>query len=200
MAVASTSVSQAVFVLVPNGDFEIAAGDSWNQGASAGTVIDYPATGGNTGGYGRIDNTAGAWGGVLVSEGGTGANPAAGGGIPLGNLNLIAGNAYNFSLDMISLGGTTNIGGVKIESWSGTGVISDSGDQDFTITSSWATYTTNYTIDPAATRVKIVPLFAEGGANSVGFDNVGVENNVPEPSSVLLGLSALALLGFRRRK
>lgn len=201
--VASASMAQAVFVLVPNGDFAVAAGDSWNQAGSGGTVITYESTGGNTGGYGKIDNTAGAWGGVLVAEGGAGANPAGGGGIPLADMGLVAGNTYSFSLDMISFGDAGASGGIKLESWSDTGILTNSGDQNSSVATTWDTYTTSYTIDAAATRIKVVPLTSGGGAVSIGFDNIGVENNlsVPEPSSTLLAaLSALGFIGFRRRK
>lgn len=198
---AGTTVSQAVFILVPNGDFSTPGGDSWNNAASGGTVITFETTGGNSGGYGKIDNTAGAWGGVLVAEGGTGPSPAGGGGIPLADLGLVAGESYDFSLDIIDFGAGGAMAGIKMESWSDVGIISDSGDQNFATTNRWATYTfTGYTIDPAATRVKFVPVLAGAGNVSVGFDNVGV-TVVPEPSSSLLaGLGAFALLGVRRRK
>ena len=54
---------------VPNGTFTMAGGEDWNQNGSGGTVITYETSGGNLDGYGKIDNTAGAWGGVLVAEG-----------------------------------------------------------------------------------------------------------------------------------
>lgn len=198
---AGTTVSHAVFILVPNGDFSTPAGDSWNQAGSGGTLITFETTGGNGGGYGKIDNTAGAWGGVLVAEGGSGANPAGGNGIPLAVVGLLAGESYDFSLDLIDFGMGGAMAGIKIESWSDVGIISDSGDQNFATTTQWATYTfAGYTIDPAATRVKFVPLLAGAGNVSVGFDNVGV-TVVPEPSSSLLaGLGVLALFGIRRRK
>lgn len=179
---ATVSASAAPF-LVPNGEFSIPGGEDWNQAASAGTVISYEATGGNPNGFGKIDNTAGAWGGVLVAEGGTGANPAIGDGIPLGDLGLTAGETYTFSIDMIDFGGGGARAGFKLESWSETGAISDSGDQNFTTTGSWATYTYDYTINPAATRVKVVPLVANNGQINVGFDNVGGDNTpvVPPP-------------------
>lgn len=198
---AGTTIANAVFVLVPNGDFSIPGGDSWNQAASGCTVITYEATSGNTGGYGKIDNTAGNWGGVFVAEGGSGANPAGGGGILLGDLGLVAGETYDFSLDLIDFGAGGAMAGVKIESWTDVGIISDSGDQNFATTSQWATYPfTGYTIEPTATRLKVVPVLAGAGAVSVGFDNVGV-TVVPEPSSSLLAcLGAFALFSIRRRK
>lgn len=203
---ASVSMANAVFVLVPNGDFE-AGGTSFSSFASAGTAISYEAAGGNSGGFGKVDNTAGAWGGGLVAPS---DNEYPGNtGIPLADLGLTAGMTYSFSLDMINLDGTTGVGGVKFESW-GAAIISNSGDLPATGQSAdWATYTWDYTIDAAATSIKIVPLLTPGsfGAgqsqSSIGFDNVGVENNlpVPEPSSSLLAaLSALGFLGFRRRK
>lgn len=180
LAGATVGASAAPF-LVPNGEFSIPNGDDWNQAASAGTVISYEATGGNSGGFGKIDNTAGVWGGVLVAEGGAGPNPAVGGGIPLGDLGLTAGETYTFSLDMIDFGGGGARGGFKLESWSETGALSDSGDQNFTTTGSWATYHYDYTINPAATRVKVVPLVANNGNISVGFDNVGGDNTPIAP-------------------
>src|SRR5262249_31792406 len=49
-------------------------------------------------------------------------------------------------------------------------------------TTSWQTYSFTYTIDPAATGLKIVPLW---GLNSVvGYDNLGVVLPGPIPLSV----------------
>jgi hypothetical protein len=56
-----------------------------------------------------------------------------------------------------------NKGGVKLESWSASAAISNSGDQRVTVTTAgvWQTYTYTYTINPTATHIKIVPLDAE---------------------------------------
>lgn len=193
--------ASAVLVLVPNGDFENGA-ISWSNFASPGTGVSFPATGGNTGGHGVVDNTAGAWGGGLVSPadfeypGNTG--------IPLASLGLVAGQTYTFQMDMINLSGD-GVGGVKLESWN-TALINDTGDMPASgQSSSWATYTWSYTIDPAATSIKVVPLLtpptygAGNGQSSIGFDNVGFQV-IPEPSSAaLLGLG-LAGFMFRRRR
>ncbi|MDB4504533.1 PEP-CTERM sorting domain-containing protein [Akkermansiaceae bacterium] len=200
---AMASMANATLVLVTNGDFEAGA-SNWGNFASGGTVVSFPATGGNTGGFGKVDNTAGAWGGGLVSPadfefpGNTG--------IPLASMGLVAGETYTFQMDMINLAGD-GLGGVKFESW-GAAMISNTGDVPASgQSSSWATYTWDYTIDAAATSIKIVPLLTGGSNNaggsinsSIGFDNVGV-NVVPEPSGfALAALGALGLLGRRSRK
>jgi hypothetical protein len=202
---ATAGVAEAQLTLVSNGDFSVIDGDSWNTAGSAGTSIIFETTGGAGGagdGFGRIDNTAGAWGGVLVAEGGSGPANAGGPGIDLGDLGLVAGGTYDFQLDMIDLVGTGFAGsaGIKMENWSDTAIINDSTDQYFTITDSWETYTfTNWLVDASATRVKFVPLLV-GTTNDVGFDNIGVVTAVPEPASV--GLIALGMIGFiaRRRR
>ncbi|MEJ6634212.1 MAG: PEP-CTERM sorting domain-containing protein [Akkermansiaceae bacterium] len=200
---AMASMANATLVLVTNGDFEAGA-SNWGNFASAGTVVSFPATGGNAGGYGRVDNTTGGWGGGLVSPA---DNEFPGNtGIPLASMGLVAGETYTFQMDMINLAGD-GLGGVKFESW-GAAIISNSGDTPASgQSSSWATYTWDYTIDPAATSIKIVPLLTPGSNNaggsinsSIGFDNVGV-NVVPEPSGfALAALGALGLLGRRSRK
>ena len=184
--------------LVPNGDFETAGGVHWSSFASAGAVISFPTTGGNSGGYGVVDNTAGDWGGGLVSP--ADFEYAGNTGIPLATLGLTAGETYTFQMDMINLAGT-GVGGVKFESW-GAAHISNSGDLPASGQSaSWATYSWEYTIDAAATSIKIVPLITPNYAqpdvhSSIGFDNVGV---IPEPATLgLLGLVGGGMLFLRR--
>ncbi|MEO2049401.1 MAG: PEP-CTERM sorting domain-containing protein [Pirellulales bacterium] len=184
--VATIGVANAQVNLVPNGDFETAGGDSWVFAGPA--VSTYPASGGNPGGYGSMDSSAG-WG-VFVSE----VDPA--NGLSLASLGLTAGGTYDITMDMIGVQGG-ELAGIKLESWAGGAHLSNSGDLKETLTDTWSTYTWSYTVDPAATSVKFVPLSVDGGA--VGFDNVGVV--VPEPASIgLLSLAGLMIATRRRRK
>ena len=174
-------------VLTWNGDFEAGTGDdtsdpSWSSFASGGTAISYPDTGGagDNGGFGRVDNTAGAWGGGLVSP--ADFEVAGNDGIPLTYFGVAAGDTVTVTVDMINLAGT-GIGGIKIESWGGGSILSNSGDLPASgQSSSWATYTWSYTIDGSADAIKLVPLITPptyGGGNgqsSIGFDNVGIDS------------------------
>ncbi|WP_411846667.1 hypothetical protein AAFN60_03575 [Roseibacillus persicicus] len=166
--------------LVPNGDFSTPDGADWTQASSEGTIISYQLSGGNSDGYAEIDNTSGSWGGVLVSEGGSGPNPAVGDGIPLSELGLTAGETYTFSLDMINLGAGANQAGMKMESWAGGFLDNGAGDVVFPLTNSWETYSLEYTINPAATHLKFVPLLVNF-SGPVGFDNVGGDNTALMP-------------------
>lgn len=160
-------VANAALNLVPNGDFETVGGAGWVF-AGGGSVISYPASGGNGGGYGDMDASAG-WG-VFVSQVSTTA------GHSLGSLGLVAGNSYLFRFDMKIFGAGGALAGIKVEGWNGGVKVGDSGDMKFTATTSWVTYTTNWTIPAAATSIMLVPLSVDGG--HVGFDNIGV--NVPD--------------------
>jgi hypothetical protein len=188
--------------LVPNGDFEIAGGVGWEASVGVGVEFSFPDAGGNGGGYGQIDQTAGGWGGVLVSE------VDATTGISLDDLNLTAGMSYTFTIDMIDLTPTpgTNItAGYKVENWAGGVLINDSGDNPMMLTSEWATYTFDFLVDANTTSMKFVPLMVgQGGGSKAGFDNVGVFGNtgaVPEPSSLaLISLGVVGLVARRRRK
>ena len=157
------SVASAALILVPNGNFETAAGAGWVF-AGGGATINYPASGGNAGGYAAM-NSGGGWG-VLVSQ----VNATTG--HSLASLGLTAGSNYVFSLDMKNLGAGGALAGIKLEGWNAGAKVSDSGDLKFTATTSWATYTTNWIIPAAATSIMFVPLSVDGG--NVGFDNVGV--------------------------
>ena len=167
-SVVNITVVLPIFSLVPNGDFEIPAGANWGF-AGVGAGPSYPATGGNPDGFGQIDQTAGGWGGVLVSE------TTATEGHSLASLGVTAGGTYTFSIDMISLGSTLPTSGMKIESWAGGAQLGNSGDVNFNITTNWATYTFDYTIHGSATSLKFVPLMVGDPAGAItGFDNVGV--------------------------
>lgn len=177
-------------MMVPNGDFE-AEGAEWGQaaGGGGGATFQYPTIDGNPGGYGQIDSTAGAWA-VLISNGDA---P-----LPISYFTGIsAGDTITVSMDMIELNNPsgTATAGIKMESWSATDHISNSGDMKVAVGTSWATYTWDYTIDAAATHLKFVPVQHE--ELSVGYDNVSV---VPEPATLgLFGLMGGAMLFIRRR-
>ena len=155
----------AVTNLFPNGDFDSPAGSAgaWVEGFGSGTTtFSYPTTGGNSGGYGRMNNSSG-WG---IWVGGS-ATP-----LLLGDYGLVAGGTYTFLMDMKNFVGT-GIGKLKIESWGPGGMISDSGEMSAGGQSpSWATYAFTYTIAANATGIKVVPV--TGNASQVGYDNIGV--------------------------
>lgn len=202
LAVLATAAMANAQNLVPNGDFSVAGGVGW-AGVEAGVGVDfsYPDTGGNTGGYAQIDQTAANWGGVFVSQE-DGSN-----GINLASLGITTPGSYTFTIDMIDLnpanGGVT--AGMKIENWDGAANIGDSGDVLFALTDTWQTYTFDYDVLAGSTGLKFVPLMVgQSVGSSVGFDNVGVFGGpvaVPEPGSLaLISLGVVGLVARRRRK
>ena len=166
--VALAGIANATVVLFPDGDFEDPGNSAlnWLEVNCCGTyTYSYPATGGNPNGCGIIDHSAnnGGFGIWVANNGNT---------ISLSSLGLTAGQTYTFVQDMKIISGSS-IGGLKIESWSNAGNLSNSGDmRPLSGTTSWATYSFSYTINPAATGLKIVPLWGPGSA--VAFDNLGV--------------------------
>lgn len=177
-ATAFVAIAQAQNVtnLFPNGDF-VAGGPTadWLEVNGDGVFsYGYPATGGNPNEYGVITNTSGGWG---IWVGGA-TDP----GLALSSLGLVPGGTYTFVQDMITLAGT-NTGGLKIESWGPTAMISSSGDMRPTTwsTTGWSTYTFNYTIAFGAVAIKVVPLWGQN--STVGFDNLGVVVPLSSPLS-----------------
>ena len=182
--------------LVPNGDFESGL-DSWGLELGGGSAFSHSATGGNGGGYLVMDNRNAAWGGVAVST-----DDAAGS--LLGDFGVAAGQNINVLWDMKAVSGPGGGSGIKMESWGETGKISDTGDQVFAATIDWSSYSFNYTIDPTATRLKIV-LLGINGDSVMGYDNVCIDDcsapAVPVPAAVwLFGSGLLGLIGVARRK
>ena len=167
--------------LFPNGDFATGNDGTWEEASGAGTyVYDYPATGGNNDQYGVIDHTA--------NDGGYGIWVANGGGIlTLASLGLTAGESYNFTQDMILLGGS-DIGGFKLDFFNGPDGAGSTGDiriDKIGDGSTWETYTYPITIPSGVDGIKAVPLWGIGSV--VGFDNIGFDPNpivtLPIPNS-----------------
>lgn len=148
---------------IPNGDFEVASGDSWGLNDDGGNaLISFPATDGNPDGHAVIDTTNANFG-VLISNSDNV--------IPLSGLGLTAGQTYQFSQDMRIVSGS-EIGGLKVEFYtcgiqhSTTGDIYPETDSG----SAWDTYNFPISIPPAADGIKVVLL--GGSASEVAFDNV----------------------------
>lgn len=161
---------------VPDGDFESPNGDvgPWlNQ--FGGDAISFLATGGNPDGCVQISD-AGSYGGIAY------VNPPGSTQPTLASLGLVAGHTYTFVMDMQIVSGSS-IGGLKIESWTDTATIGNSGDmRPLSGTASWATYSFTYTISPGATELNIVPLW--GPNSTVNYDNIGVVIPGPTPATV----------------
>lgn len=167
-------MAHAAPVLFPNGDFETPAGDLWGTASAGAQVFNFPAAGGNPGGYAEIVSSEGGGYAVLISNS---DQP-----YPLASLGLVAGSTYTFSYEMSASATGANKGGIKIESWSASSQLSNSGDQRVTVNAAgWNTYTYQYTINPAATHLKLVPLWTPN--ETVGFDNFRVDDTpvVPPP-------------------
>lgn len=153
---------------IPDADFEAADGLAWEQNSGAGDfVFSFPATGGNPGGHGVIDNSGGGGWGVLVTDNGNI--------LTLSQIGLEAGKSYIFKQDMKRISGD-NIGGFKVDFFNGAALDSSTGDIFPTLIgdgSTWETYEFQISIPSNSTGIKVVPLW---GANSVvGFDNIAFD-------------------------
>lgn len=175
----SLSQAQNTTNLFPNGTFSTSStvtnpSPEWQEvnGGGGNFFYSYPTTGGNPGDYGIIDNSPGNSWGIWVG----GAAAA----VPLSSLGLTAGLPAIFLQDMIILPSTnsagTNLGGVKIEFWSGATMISTPGDTYPTPAdkvgknpNAWNTYAFSFNVPADCDGIKIVPLW--GPKSKVGYDN-----------------------------
>ena len=157
--------------MIPDGDFEAADGAAWETNSGGGTfVFEFPATGGRPGGHGVIDNSGGGGWGIFVTDNGQE--------LSLTDLGLIAGEAYNFELDMRIISGS-NVGGFKVDYFRGGALSGSSGEifpQIIGTGSTWETYTFPISIPADTEGLKLVPLWGSGSV--VGYDNLGYD---PDP-------------------
>ncbi len=185
--IAASSCAHAAPFIFPNGDFESEYLVSWNNFSGDGTFLFLDeSTGGNPNGYGIIDHGDNDGGyGILVSN----SNAP----LPIANIGtgLKVGRTYTFSQDMIILPGIsagpgTNIGGLKVDFYSGTTLIGNSGDLRPALIgdgTAWETYTFNVTIPSGTDGLTAALLWGAGSV--IGFDNVRVNDTpVPAPTSI----------------
>ncbi len=161
---------------VVDGQFESPNGDvgPW-QNMFGGDTISFLSTGGNPDGCLQITD-ANSFGGVAY------VNPPASNQPTLASLGLVAGQTYTFVMDMQIVSGTS-IGGLKVESWTDTASIGNSGDmRPLSGTGSWATYTFTYKIALGSTHLNIVPLWGQN--STINYDNIGVIIPGPAPATV----------------
>lgn len=180
--------AQAAPVLFPNGDFEIEFLDSWDGVSGDGSFLIFDeASGGNPDGYAFIDHEADDGGfGILVSN----SNAP----LPLADIGngLVVGRTYTFSQDMKIFPGEfsgtpgTNIGGLKVDFFSGGTLIGSTGNiipAKIGDGTSWATYDFNVTIPSGTDGLAVVLLWGSGSV--IGFDNVQVDDApIPAPTSI----------------
>jgi hypothetical protein len=157
--------AQGAIQFLPNGDFS-SGGANWAFAQANGHTVDYPATGGNTGGHAVINGLAASqtWFAVLIANGDAPMS--------LGSLGLQAGKRYKFLIDMKRLAGA-NIGGLKLD-FSPSGSTGDTFKPLIGDGSTWETYEFQFDIPPGVTALKVVPLW--GSNSQVGYDNVRYDN------------------------
>jgi hypothetical protein len=177
MVMALVGISNAV--LVNNGGFDINAAD-WNAAGGGGAWAPaHVATGGNPGGYVTLQAGTNVWAVwyQTVNE-------------SLAVLGIPAGTKVRLSADIKEFSGNGNYAdaALKFETYnaSGTFVNNPGYAVDFTVTSNWAKYYLDYTIEPTVTQVKCVLVnVTEAGdpAALYGFDNVAI--TIPDRTPAL---------------
>lgn len=198
LALTASAASHAVFVDLPNGSFDSSADMGVFVDGDGGSTATFEATGGNGGGYGLASNSAGGWGGGFVAVADAAEAP-----IALADYGLAGGDSVDIRFDVKDFNGDgVGVTGIKMESWTASAGISNTGDIHFAQSdSNWNTITYNYTFDASATHFKAVLVGTNAG--SVGFDNLQIDSAavVPVPAAAWLFGSALAgLVAVRRKK
>jgi len=198
LALTASAASHAVFVDLPNGSFDSSADMGVFVDGDGGSTATFEATGGNGGGYGLASNSAGGWGGGFVAVADAAEAP-----IALADYGLAGGDSVDIRFDVKDFNGDgAGVTGIKMESWTASAGISNTGDVHFAQSdSNWNTITYSYTFDASATHFKAVLVGTNAG--SVGFDNLQIDSAavVPVPAAAWLFGSALAgLVAVRRKK
>lgn len=165
----------------PDGQFESPNG---GQGPWLNTfgndTLTFSPTGGNPDGCLQISD-AGSFGGIAYVNPATGVTTTQ---PTLASMGLVAGQTYTFVMDMQIVSGSS-IGGIKIESWTDTASIGNSGNMyPLSPTANWKTYTFIYKILAGSTHLNIVPIW--GPNSTVNYDNIGVVVPVAGTASVAI--------------
>lgn len=160
--------------MIPDGNFDAGDGAAWETNSGDGSfVFNFFASGGQSGGYGVIDNTGGGGWGIFVTDNGRE--------LALTDLGLTAGEAYHFKMDMRIISGL-KVGGFKVDFFKnglGNGSSGEIFPEIIGNGTDWATYTFPISIPADTEGVKLVPLWGSG--SSVGYDNLTYD---PEPIDV----------------
>ena len=155
--------------MIPDGDFEAGDGMAWETNSGGGNfAFEFFTTGGQSGGYGVIDNSAndGGWG-IFVTDNGQE--------LSLTDLGLTAGEAYNFTMDMRVFSGS-EVGGFKVDFFKGGAGNGSSGEifpRIIGTGATWETYTFPISIPADTEGLKLVPLWGSG--SRVGYDNLSYD-------------------------
>ena len=198
LALTASAASHAVYVDLPNGSFDGTADMGVFVDGGGGSTVSFETTGGNGGGFGLASNTGGGWGGGFVAVANAAEDP-----IALADYGLTGGDSVDIRFDLKDFNGDgAGATGIKMESWTASAGISNTGDVHFAQSdSNWNTITYNYTFDATATHFKAVLVGTNAG--EVGFDNLQIDSAaaVPVPAAAWLFGSALAgLVAVRRKK
>ena len=173
-ALALSTNLHAERVFVSNGEFSTPDGASWipvsgQTDGMADTEIEFPSTDGNPGGHAVMSNNGNTFGVLVAADGAE---------IPLGDLGLVAGESYSFFQDLRRFSGE-QMGKLKIEFYNTDGFSGDTGDMIQPVIgdgSTWETYVYPVTIPAGTEAIKFVPVAGIG--SSIGYDNIGVDNEV----------------------
>jgi hypothetical protein len=159
-------------VLVNNGGFDTNAAGWGFAGGPGQEVPTEEATGGNPGGYVTIETGPDNWATWYQTDTEY-----------LTDLGIPAGTVVTYQCDMIDLGGAglTDQGGFKAESWQGGGTKltpGDGVDVYFDVTSSWETYSFDYTMEDGTDNLKFILVNVtydpSGDTAKYGFDNAEI--------------------------
>lgn len=179
--IALALISSAPAMLVNNGGFDINAAD-WNAAGGGGAWAPaHVTTGGNPGGYLTLQADNSTWS-VWYQ---VGTESLAEWGIP-------DGITITVSADLIDLGplGNNTIAGVKIEAWNS--ALLQEFPLEFTVTSTWKTYSFDYELHPDADSVKLVLTnvnYNGLGQARFGYDNIAI--TIPGGTPALKPVPAL---------
>lgn len=171
LIVCATVGTVSATFLTDNGDFEATApGEGWNVWSGGAVTAIEQDSGGNPGQFVSLNNGPTGWAG-WYNQNGVGGE--------LNVLGIPAGTTVTVQCDMKSLGGNLGAAGLKAESWDETPAKLDETTSGWPIpiTTSWASYSIDYTLNISATRLVVSMMNLASDITSaahVGYDNIQI--------------------------
>lgn len=162
VGVETTSLASYAKSELPDPGFDHGSA-AYEQGGAPNTFHYFEPSGGHPGAYALMENIGGGYGLLVTNNGAINK---------LSDLGLNTDETYQFTMDMILEDGT-NIGGMKVDFFSGSNFVSGSGDifpDAINGGTNWETYSFAIKIPAGVDGLKVVPLW--GADSTVGYDNI----------------------------